>query len=395
MRKIFLVLLLGVLLVGVLGIVVAGYFPNENDQGIFAIDIQEGWNLIYGFMGPDQIVEGDWFVEGDIKAVYVLDPVNQDYIRMYPNRQDSKITIDDDILVQTAAWVYSEKEGTINYRLLDQYVSFEEIGLYAGWNFFSTTPDLFFDNVNSGKLRTLAYDWDSIKGDCDIQREYFWQPDEQRWIDFSFDDLLDEPNILGYGMAFEVASDCTIGGSGSSGIGVPSLPGVGGELPEGEEDYEYLIEENISPFSIRENSKYYSKENCDVANKGEDECEQYGIIYDYSGEGIDYISVMIEIPSKDFGFNDAVRNLKSELDGEVSIDDSNWNEHFYWGLNTKKQGEDTRDLFLVWESNGKLIVITLDDFDDPLVDDSIFDGLFGAYFNKYPSTSGDDNDGPM
>jgi len=206
----------------IIGFVSAGYFPKENNQNVFAADIEDGWNLIYGFADPAQIEEGGYFTKEDITAIYGFNPLSKQYIRMYPDREKTEIT--GDYLSQTAFWVYTKKSGVMNYNLYKPFPLIREKGLYSGWNFFAVSPDFVFSDVETGKLLTNRLTLDEVKGNCNIEKVYGWNPADQEWDVFPNLNSEFEGSVIGMGMLIKVSSDCTLGSSGSA-TGPPSLPG--------------------------------------------------------------------------------------------------------------------------------------------------------------------------
>ena len=70
------------------------------------------------------------------------------------------VSIDDDVVLTSAMWVYSDKAGKLKYSTLEDYMplSFREFS--AGWNFFTITPDI---------TGTTPSD---IKGTCNFEKVY-------------------------------------------------------------------------------------------------------------------------------------------------------------------------------------------------------------------------------
>jgi hypothetical protein len=172
MKKLMFVLIFVISILSILSFIFAFNWATE-----FASSIHKGWNLVYGFASPDQL-DGQGFDKSHIKAIYAFNPDSQEYVRMYPNREDSKINIDDDILLQTAFWVYSDKtvEGSFNnrpstteYWLYINPMPYNDRLLYKGWNFFGVTPDIVGKNM------------DDIKGNCVIEKIYNWDAESQQW----------------------------------------------------------------------------------------------------------------------------------------------------------------------------------------------------------------------
>ena len=210
-----------VLMVGVF--VSAGFFPEENDRSIFNVNIEKGWNLIYGFADVNQIQEGD-ISKSDIKAIYVLIPPTQKYIRLYPNAENYGIPDKDidDILLRTAFWVYSDSSATMEYKLYESFPLIREKELYSNWNLFAVSPDFVFKDFNIGLLRDKFLSLNEVKGNCNIQDAYFWDAKKQEWYkDTKYLDAYFEQEHIGLGVVIKVSNRCNLGISGSGSITQP------------------------------------------------------------------------------------------------------------------------------------------------------------------------------
>lgn len=188
----------------------------------YGVPIYKGWNLVYGFASTDQLNE-QGFEKTHIKAIYAFDPTTQEYVRMYPNREDSKIKIDDDDLLQTAFWVYSDFEtgedfngvfNAIEYWLYATPISYDQIQMYKGWNFLAINPELYDKSLND------------IEGNCNIEKAYLWNPSNQGWLAIPIDDKFDAGKFVieGLGIIAKVSSDCNLGASNEETTPPPNLP---------------------------------------------------------------------------------------------------------------------------------------------------------------------------
>lgn len=222
-RKIILLISL-VLLVGLVGIVFAQPKGYEQEYGAA---IYKGWNLIYGFTIPEQLQSFD---KSHIKAIYVFMPMTQEYVRFYPNPEEQKLekiisSLGNDEFNPsiTALWVYSDAtvEGSLNgiphateYWIERQPLPYNTNPLYKGWNFIAITTDMLEKSINQ------------IKGDCNIERVYYWSPADQDWTDFM--PHLEYQKIqngqIGQGFVFRVSNNCKLGTSGGTIPSVPNLP---------------------------------------------------------------------------------------------------------------------------------------------------------------------------
>ncbi len=194
-----------------------------NWAGEGAASFNKGWNLIYGFISPDQIQALE---QSHIKAIYAFIPTTQKYVRLYPNRDVNALKdLDiDDLITQSALWVYSDKavEGTFNglyrggeYWLYELPLPYTQLPRYNGWNFVGITSEMIGKTFNN------------MKGDCKITKIYFWDAQTQSWN--ARENLLNieiPKDIIGQGMLIQVSNDCQLGESGTSGslATPPALP---------------------------------------------------------------------------------------------------------------------------------------------------------------------------
>jgi hypothetical protein len=201
MKKEILFIVLVLLIISILGIVNAADWAGESGTPIY-----QGWNLVYGFMSPNQL-SGSHLISNDIKAVYAFNPITQEYLRAYPNPdtnawQNLDSVIDDHELAQTAFWVYSDKtvpdslnghEHYEEYWIKDTPVSYSDRPLYKGWNFFGITPDIVGININD------------MKGNCNIEKIYVWEADSQQWGTSL------NAAVVGTGALIKVTNNCKLG----------------------------------------------------------------------------------------------------------------------------------------------------------------------------------------
>ncbi len=176
------------------------------------VSFEKGWNLLYGFADPQQLKE--YGVEGSIKAVYAFIPTIQEYARTWPNPESDKVRlIDDDELLNTAFWVYSDVDMNTRYHLLEEVIPFNKRPIYKGWNFFGITPEMkgvpykdFKGNCNILKLcEYQRNNWDCVDGAS-------WNPNNV---------MADQDADLMKGLIMKVSNNCDLGGAISQ---PPSLP---------------------------------------------------------------------------------------------------------------------------------------------------------------------------
>jgi hypothetical protein len=129
--------------------------------------------------------------------------------------------VDDDELENTATWVYSDKAGTMDYRIdMRSYIPFYDRQMFKGWNFLGITSEMSDVFVESGS--------------CNIEKMVFWE--DQEWdvitesvlaqIGMSYEKfgLVDDPQDLAHGVLIKVSNDCKL--SSSIGEDISGPPGI-------------------------------------------------------------------------------------------------------------------------------------------------------------------------
>ena len=216
----------------------------------YGASVYKGWNLVYGFQSPEQI---DTIDKSNIKAIYAFIPTTQSYLRAWPNPdekawQNLDKVMDDHELLQTAYWVYSyiTVEGSLNglshfteYWVYDAPVHYTERPIYKGWNFVGVTKDMI-----PGPLDTNLKD---IKGNCNIEKSYFWNADMQKWEDASIENAQLEEGSLGSGWVIKVSGNCKLGTSNGGNIpSVPQLPNEQKECTDSDGGLNYIIKGTVT-----------------------------------------------------------------------------------------------------------------------------------------------------
>ena len=239
MKRVFLVLVLGVLLVGV--VFVSGVFTEEDNLD-GSVVLNEGWNLVSIYAIEDIFdynLRGNYYdyLKGlGVEAAFYYDRYNSQYIRVYPNPEEEKFEdfvsrmgdpesggdiMEYGAFVNSAIWIYTSKSTTSNFRTLDGPVYMKNAHVSKGWNFLTITPEMVGQTLNE------------MKGNCDWEKIYAWgkEAGESQWLD-----LLNNPNfvdkekftqgMLWTNLVIKVSSDCNMGSSGTSGGTTPPvLPG--------------------------------------------------------------------------------------------------------------------------------------------------------------------------
>jgi len=190
---------------------------------IKSVSLNKGWNLVslyafdldkYAFElnDPEQ-------VPSYIKAVYFYDRGNNEYIRLFPNFERTKLeqfylnnlgTLEEpeDIgeygaFVNSAIWMYSTKNKQITFSVTDGLASLDYVNIKQGWNFITVTPEFSGHSLND------------LKGNCNILQVYAYDEDEGGWVNLisSMDDdrILGENAMQMHGLVMKVSDNCKLG----------------------------------------------------------------------------------------------------------------------------------------------------------------------------------------
>lgn len=201
----------------------------------YGIILQEGWNLVYGFTEVSQINAGT-LKQSDILAIYGFLPEEQRYVELHPNTDyDSLLDIQgaQDLDEQSAFWVYSNKEGSINYRVQEP-APLRDINLEKGWNLIGITENF------------RGYSLQEVLGTCEIERGHAffnggWKSISEFKNDDNFINTLSSTLKGGSstdfrfrGIALQVKNDCSLAPPQQSAPTIPAFP----SFPEAEEKHE-------------------------------------------------------------------------------------------------------------------------------------------------------------
>lgn len=173
------------------------------------IYIHKGWNLVQGLASREWITGGIDLEKRNIKAIFVLNPLNKKYVRFYPSPIREEVNELQAIEFLTY-WVYSDGEGTLNYETAKPETRFR-FAWPAGWNIISIIPEFIGKSL------------ESIKGNCVIEKIYWWSPREQKFLDVrnAFSELTEEGSNVGSGLVLKFSNECKLGVLESNNITPP------------------------------------------------------------------------------------------------------------------------------------------------------------------------------
>jgi len=225
--------------------------PPERTMSTY---LEEGWNLIYGFAEPNQIIGGE-ILEEDIKATYVLMPNLQEYARAWPDLDHEMIsTLDEDEILNMGFWVYSDKKGAVTYRLYADVRPLEVRTMYEGWNFVGITEDMLGERL------------DDLVGDCTIERSYFFDGSQQDWRELELSNGITDYDALGQTWVIRVSENCRLGRTEKPIPVPPSLPGINPE-PGEEPEIEFEVPDSIAEYALYSTASH--REDCDLVESGD------------------------------------------------------------------------------------------------------------------------------
>ena len=331
-------------------------------------DFDEGWNLVYG-LGDINQLDGQVLEKSSIKAIYGFIPTTQEYVQIYPNTDFSKINlIDDDELMNTAFWVYSEKGALSEYWLAEEVVLLKDRPIYKGWNFVGITPDMTIDVNSASPEEEEKYTFSAMKGSCDIQKVYFFDNKHQKWINYPLTEELDK-NLIGFGAVVKVSSDCRMGSSGGSSINPPEIPDNGNPV-------NFIIEKDFG--SLRFNTKlgqeYIEREynSFPLGQMVRGDAAKYGsevgvntIVIEFSGDRTSFLNDILGI-----------------------YEDNNWSSEMltppaYPRMYKLNYNPNPNNEIALWISSNYLPIVHGDNI---FIDGSDAEQIIEDYHDKYPSS---------
>ncbi|MBT3303878.1 hypothetical protein HN592_00660 [Candidatus Woesearchaeota archaeon] len=179
-------------------------FTFENGQTSVPVQLQNGWNLLYGVLDVETQLASDI---ANVRVVYAFIPETQEYARVYPNPEVNTLTlIDDDKLANMAVWVYLENYDQSYSNLIipeNSYIEWNARELSPGWNFVGISPEILGKETNE------------ITGNCDLLKIARWDTNDQQWrvatyAEVSNTNIINTQAGLGTGILFKVSSECVL-----------------------------------------------------------------------------------------------------------------------------------------------------------------------------------------
>ena len=211
-----------------------GYVTTDNSDAFYyeydlRVSVNEGWNLVSTFVGPDQILPSSEISADDIKAVHYYAPLQKQYVdwlsvmkgkTQIPTWWDSQ---DANIANGGSMWVYSKKDGVLKYKA-DAYK--QRRILTNGWNFVAVTPEI--GEVQSPGMYTFPVTFEQT--DCTVSKVYAFEADSQSWVKvqhFETGGNAIGDEFMGMGLAMKISTNndlCVWAPGGEDVSSPPSLP---------------------------------------------------------------------------------------------------------------------------------------------------------------------------
>jgi hypothetical protein len=215
---------------------------DEGDD-VIIFHINQGWNLVMGFVDPDEQIVGGDIREDDIIVVYALMSNVQEYARAWPKPEWEKLeAVDEDELLSNGFWVYSDKAGDLEYELFEKPVVVDERQIFKGWNLVGISSDM----ANN--------EFKDLVGDCDILGSYGFDGDRQNWQKIFLNQNVVN-NLIGTTWVIKVSENCQL-----------DVPDRVIEIPEFPEIIEVDEPSEIGTYKLNRNG-IYSDNDCDTINK--------------------------------------------------------------------------------------------------------------------------------
>lgn len=204
------------LIVSLFSLIMLGVFVSAaGSQDEVRINLKKGWNLVGMYAFDDSLT--DLANSGFIKAAYIYDNVNKQYIRLYPNRETDKIASSGMLDAENmwkwsnaAVWIYCKEDKNFAPSSVDQPSSLSSVKMKQGWNFMAITPEMWNKPLND------------FKGTCNIEKAYGYE--QNSWAGLSPTFPINHEELIGSGIIVKVSSDCALSSSSSGVSNPPAIP---------------------------------------------------------------------------------------------------------------------------------------------------------------------------
>ncbi|MFH1506369.1 MAG: hypothetical protein ABIE94_05285, partial [archaeon] len=168
--------------------------PPEFPSDEYIIELEKGWNLV---SVPGQFIKFD--SEGCTNNRKMLGFVWLKDEQKYVTLKEAERVLGKsfkDYLSKNAFWIYSFEDCKLSISVRKE-TSYEDIDLANGWNLVPVTKDMVGNSL-------------STIGDCDYEKLYFWDANDQEWSSFSANYVFYSTDLTN-GFIAKVDGRCTLG----------------------------------------------------------------------------------------------------------------------------------------------------------------------------------------
>ncbi|NCN99339.1 hypothetical protein COU62_02305 [Candidatus Pacearchaeota archaeon CG10_big_fil_rev_8_21_14_0_10_35_219] len=185
------------------------------------LTISEGWNLVPSRTSLEECYYSDEreLCKDDVLAEYyyiheLSDYITQEELKNNPEKYMKYIDDDENPAARFySKWIYIDSGASdkwLTYKSSvtkrEQYLEESQINLFEGWNFLTFQPFMVWDD----DLEDDRLSFNEMKGTCEIENLYFWQPVEKEWIAWDLNEKIDN-DLIGAGFVIKVSESCHLG----------------------------------------------------------------------------------------------------------------------------------------------------------------------------------------
>jgi hypothetical protein len=166
--------------------------PAFPEQEKINIKLKKGWNLVTTPTQGIEFTQGTCIGEKPLAFVFLSDKQRYVTLEEALSLLGKEGTLN--YLGTHSLWIYSYDDCNLGFKV-ESYSTYSNMKLEKGWNLLGVTQDMIGETLSI------------IKGDCNFERIYSWNPDKQEWDGKSENDLIES---LGNGIAVKVVEDCNL-----------------------------------------------------------------------------------------------------------------------------------------------------------------------------------------
>lgn len=292
MKKIIATSIIAIFILSTIVLATMTPYDTQTDEGVkYTVEqsVDKGWNLLTCFL-PNTISADSGIQKDNIKVIWMYINILNQYYQSYPENELGEIPVeisrnlDENQLLATACWVYSEKKGTIKYITPERIPNLEDRQINRGWNFVSITPEM--TNPENAPIAE-QFGLKDIEGTCNIQKSYVFDFEEQEWFDFPVEEEL-YSHAEGMGWLIKVPEDCHLKSREEGGVSTspPGLPGTSTKCKDTDGGNNYYVRGTAS--GIKLGADYFETyedecltDNSDGYNLKESFCKNNQVTFEF------------------------------------------------------------------------------------------------------------------